>query len=786
VNVDDSVMQDEDPRGFAQASPGGRSLRSSVMDGSRPGAPGIKRPRQSASAGREGRDFRAYAKGIATNRPPTSLTESDDLIVGTEAILESLEIEDTAHANRMAAQAAASQVAKDLLARWNSIHRMPTEQVESERIGPDDAEPGSAKASFLASLLLPLHHPAAWDQNPKGRQRPDQSLVVRLPRERSIPELLLGWLRRFHRPGAEVVELVAAEKARGYAAAEEFWDAIMTSLVTGRIENVIRLLEGANFGRQKSHYTRPQLGYIDDALESMVDLLRSCPAAESDDWDVKGSAWSVFRVAVKQTKTRLRTLLRGRDGEAENINTNNMSFSLSRSSRMVESCLPQDIYDSLVDMCDMMLGDSAALINASYDWVEATIALTVWWDGEEDEDLHASLSASRASRRRRQSRSVDVTPALAYRERLGMSLDRVLEEDELGDTVDYSNALHVGLCCIFSGQVDGALDILKTFSVCMACATACVADIGGWLSDPSRPSSVEGLDDTDLMVLNYDHDGSPGLKDSLLSTYADLLAARRQFTDESGTRHIEGWELALMVVARYSDADASSSKASSILDGLRLDSNDKVDRILDICDSLGFTDLAVKLSEVRRRTERHVANPAQRYGDDLAEMRSNFGDALVYYAKAHKPQKMKELLHSLITLSLVQSTAYPGADDVDPTLKELLQSPGKAVSHLNAADLVAGRYMSTYLSGYATVRKFYETRDEHLFDGGDARDATHQKRKAAAALVAVIGSAADSIRGGLLDSNVDVVIPVDVLLVLLGEAMVFVNRECAPPPDEVC
>jgi hypothetical protein len=140
---------------------------------------------------------------------------------------------------------------------------------------------------------------------------------------------------------------------------------------------------------------------------------------------------------------------------------------------------------------------------------------------------------------------------------------------------------------------------------------------------------------------------------------------------------------------------------------------------------------------------------------------------------------MKELLHSLITLSVVHSMAYPATDDLDPTLKELLESPGKAVAFLNAADLEAGRYLSTYLSGYATVRKFYEARDENVSATGEVQDVMQRKRTAAAALIAVIGSAADSIRGGLLDPSVDVVIPVDDLLVLLGEAMVFINRECA-------
>jgi hypothetical protein len=160
-------------------------------------------------------------------------------------------------------------------------------------------------------------------------------------------------------------------------------------------------------------------------------------------------------------------------------------------------------------------------------------------------------------------------------------------------------------------------------------------------------------------------------------------------------------------------------------------------------------------------------------------VRSNFGDALVYYAKGHKAQKMKELLHTLITLSVVQSMAYPPTDDLDPTLKQLLKSPVKAISYLNATDLEAGRYMSTYLSGYATMRKFYDLRDEDQgsSENKEVQDIATRKRKAAEALIAVISSAADSIRGGLLDPSVDVVIPVDNLLVLLGEALVFINRK---------
>src|ERR1700712_2746467 len=105
---------------------------------------------------------------------------------------------------------------------------------------------------------------------------------------------------------------------------------------------------------------------------------------------------------------------------------------------------------------------------------------------------------------------------------------------------------------------------------------------------------------------------------------------------------------------------------------------------------------------------------SQRYADHLAKSGQNYGDSFLYYAKAHKPNKLKAVLHDLITLCLVQSRAYPLKHQLDDRLKSFLSSPNQAVSYLNSADLEAGRYLSTYLSGYATIRKFYDIRDEGL------------------------------------------------------------------------
>jgi hypothetical protein len=81
------------------------------------------------------------------------------------------------------------------------------------------------------------------------------------------------------------------------------------------------------------------------------------------------------------------------------------------------------------------------------------------------------------------------------------------------------------------------------------------------------------------------------------------------------------------------------------------------------------------------------------------------------------------------------------------------------------------------LSGYFTLRKFYDLRDEALLNhqpttlGPIAR-----KRAAASALMTVIASAADNIQGGIFDPSSPAIVSVDGLLALLGEALVFIDQ----------
>lgn len=154
--------------------------------------------------------------------------------------------------------------------------------------------------------------------------------------------------------------------------------------------------------------------------------------------------------------------------------------------------------------------------------------------------------------------------------------------------------------------------------------------------------------------------------------------------------------------------------------------------------------------------------------------------ALVCYARAQSRRKVKSVVDLLISYSLVQSRAYPATAELDEQLRSLMKEPKACLSSIAQVDEEAARILQFYLSGYATLRRFYEIRDEELEleEGQQPRYKPLARRRAAAqALAAVIGSAADNIYGGLYDPDRDSAVQVDGLLALLGEALAFVQRK---------
>lgn len=173
-----------------------------------------------------------------------------------------------------------------------------------------------------------------------------------------------------------------------------------------------------------------------------------------------------------------------------------------------------------------------------------------------------------------------------------------------------------------------------------------------------------------------------------------------------------------------------------------------------------------------------MSNHIQQYANLLSEHTHKYGEALWYYSLAHRQTKVKDVLDLLISLSLLNSLAYPPEAELDNHLQRLISSPKAALTEMSRLDYEAAQLIQMMLSGYATLRKFYDLRDEEVRDPSSQKKPVSlaAKAEAASALIAVINSADDNIRGGLYDEERGAVVSVDFLLALLGEAMVFVDQ----------
>lgn len=166
----------------------------------------------------------------------------------------------------------------------------------------------------------------------------------------------------------------------------------------------------------------------------------------------------------------------------------------------------------------------------------------------------------------------------------------------------------------------------------------------------------------------------------------------------------------------------------------------------------------------------------QTFADILSKESHRYGEALWYYALSHRPERVREVLNLLISYSLIQSTAFPSENDLDEDLRNLLRKRTETLEAKAKQDLEAAQLLGRMLSGYATLRKFYEIRDDQKLEDVSSTKAKALKKQAAVALMAVISSSDDNIRGGLYDETRDAVVSEDFLLALLGEATMFINQ----------
>ncbi|KAF1985511.1 hypothetical protein K402DRAFT_394494 [Aulographum hederae CBS 113979] len=731
------------------------------------------------------------AKGIAARTSAMDLEESDTLILETEKILSGM-------CDALTEERFASEPEEDpVLQAAIQLRRLYEKEItgvdkadDAQGPGPGEGAEPLAKAEFIASLLLGVHIPCQTDNkdvsdatNPFAMSR--FGAEQQRDREIPIPKVLLNWLNLNHDSSYRDLNEVLAEE-NGYSAADNFWDVIFSSLFKGKFDVVIQLLKGANLSRaatalqdglDEPGYHGVQLKNAQLAINEAIVLLQTCPALESGDWDVKGNEWMLFRRRVEDVKADLEVFAEGKsqdheDDEDELYGLKNKSgdFNLSTRSRHAESQVPWTVYECLKDMYNQLLGNPEDLLKSAYDWVEAVVGLTVWWDGDDHPiEKDAGLSASRRSYSRHQkTRTVDITPGIAYRQRLASSLDYVMTQEDAELAMNKTSSLEVAIASIFDGDISAAVVIIQKWSIVIAAAVAEIASAGEWLEDDASKRGMQAFDQDDLMVLGISpEEATESMKDEILCEYARLLCMKETLRRSKSRQTTEGWEIGLQVLGRLDNTNTARTKIEELIARLDVASASRCDKLLDLCAGMGLTGQA-----------HHVA---EKYADSLTENSSNYGDAIFYYARAHNTKKLRNVLDLLISLCLVQSTSYPPISELDPRLKDFILKPQETLSDISQADFDAAQMLATCLSGYAALRNFYDLRDAEILSGGTELQKPkmkplERKRAAATALVALVESAGDSIHGGLYDPEVEVVVQVDGLLTLLGEALPFVNQ----------
>ncbi|KAK5113988.1 hypothetical protein LTR62_003111 [Meristemomyces frigidus] len=774
---DDDDDMEGSPEDFTTGERRGKdTFMSSILSAPR----GLKRSRNGQVREQEGADYASMAKGLTDHARPLSLSEADDLVLQQEEIVARI---DAAHD-----RAGVPQGAVELTLLWAKHSDNATKE---GHLGPE-SDDLFTKANYLASLLLQVHHPHTSQQ--ANAARSNVVAARNNSTKTTIPRALLDWLERYHNPFPDDFSTIRSHEPAP-SAHERFWDSIYAALTRGKYQQAVHLLRTAHWEHawtaeedsQPHGYNDKQLDNIEEVAEQCARLLESCPAVRDGDWDIKSQEWADFRTSVQATVNELETF-NGEEvdhDEEPSIGRGNV-FSISAASKKAMAKLPMSIYENLRLAYQIILGDPQAITDASQDWLEATLYMTIWWDGS---DGTADLTSPRKSLvvgSRQKPREVDIAPGFAYRARLAEAFVFAVagQEDPVfhPDTLDL---VHVGLGCILSGSEEGVVGILKTLSEVVVVGVVELGSIAGWLSEGvARPRSrgwvgeEDGLSSEDLMVLSHGPGSQRGNtthssgvnRDDILTCYATLLAERDVFRSSDGRTEREGWELAVPVLGRLDDEVAGQQKLTEILEQLDLSNETRVDKILSACQSLELEDQSRTIAE--------------RYADSLATLPEHdptnppYGPALIYYARAHATAKLKDTLGLLTSLCLLHSASIPAQADLDDRLASLLNAASDsndrtALVALARNDPAAATLLAGSLSGYATLRRFYDLRD------GTTKDKLQplaRARTAASALLAILGSAADCIHGGLFDPEIESVVPVDGVLVLLGEALPLINQ----------
>ncbi|KAK6064762.1 nuclear pore complex subunit Nup85 [Seiridium cupressi] len=723
---------------------------------------------RSISGPRREFNFASVAKDLYNQLDYARITEPADVIIPTEDLVsrlfdEGVGTEDDEERLDDSLATAAEQLVESVWEPYSAS--LPKGNQEHEaKVGPGPNEPDFEKATWIAAMVFRIHHTAPLRDQFGGSQ------IV------PLPLVLFKWQDDYHDPSRDQIESIKSHRPCP-AAHSLFWQGVYMSLIRGNVQAAASLLrraewEGVKKGtRAERAYTGQVLSNINRVVEDVCILMDLCPGMKDENWDIRSSDWTLFRIKAKAAKETLINFAEGKDRPhraANRFNDSDLASpqnTLAGLARKAESRLPWDIYEALQSLYSILIGEAEAITAAAQDWCEATIGLFGWWDdGHSNRKLGTSLSRS-------QSFAAQPAGDDDWLDRLALSFRAAMDSDFHFNTLD---PVEVCIACAFESNVEGIIGFLRSWSLPIASAVAEIASLGRWLPAPEADLiDIDNFSQEDLAVFGFNQSAGgsdkDGIKDAALIRYArglnDIKQLTGRITKKSGnitTATREGWELAVQVVGRMDDAGRSEELVNellqSILDKLDPDSQATVNKMWALLNDLGMINFA--------------EDTAERYGDILREDTYRFGDMLWYYALAHRPGKVRDVLNGLMSISLAESTTYPPENELDDRLRLILKERTSTLEQFALQDLEAAELLGKMLSGYATLRKFYELRD----GSGSSPRSLARRQQAATALSFVIASADDNIRGGLYDDTRDAVVSEDFILALLGEASVFVNQ----------
>ncbi|KAJ2985819.1 hypothetical protein NUW58_g5332 [Xylaria curta] len=726
---------------------------------------------RSAMAQKKELKYATLAKDLYTHMGFAATTEPDNFLLQTEDIVNRLYDEgvgtedDEEKLDSTLSQACVKLINDVWTPHVDSLARSRDEH--PAKVGPSSYAPAPEKALYLANLIFRIHHTPPVQTEFGGSRVP------------LLPEVLFRWQEDEHNLDSNQVDIILQHRPSP-AAHALFWQAVFNTLVRGNILETVRLLRNATWEsvkktpRGESAYIGQALANIRRVVEDLCQVLEGCPSVSDSNWDIRSSDWTLFRLKAKGAQEALISFAEGKERpnfassrftDSQISTSSAAKQSLTGLARKAESQIPWDVYENLQSLYAILTGDPEVILAAAQDWCEATIGLFGWWD-----DGH-----NKRSRGLSHSRSVHSAYSTAGNEdffdRLALSLHTATESEFHFNSAD---AVEVGVASAFEGNVEGVIGFLRLWSLPIATSVAEIASLGRWLPPPEPQNliSMSDFDMEELEVLGMKQstglDDKDGIKDSTLIHYARGLRDRKHISGltHRGKVSRDGWEMGVQVVGRMDSHERSEQMVQELLQDVlsTIDDNScvTVDKMWRLLNDLGMINFA--------------EDTAETFGDILAKDTFRYGEALWYYALAHRPGKVRDVLNTLMSISLVESTVYPPTSELDDTLRGLLKERTVTLEAFAKQDLEAAELLGKMLSGYATLRQFYEYRD------GNSKP--HQKsllrrQQAAAALTAVIASADDNIRGGLYDDTRDAVVSEDFLLALLGEFSVFVGQ--SPP-----